>query len=166
MSKKYTDLELIEAIKTSFSIAEVCRKVGLKPVGGNYKTIHNKIDKLKLDTSHFTGQGWNIGLKFQPSPARPLDEYLVINSTYQSFKLAKRLFKEGYKEKVCECCNNTKWMDKPIPLELHHINGINNDHRLENLQMLCSNCHAFTDNYRGKNTGMSAQEEILDVEQP
>lgn len=57
-------------------------------------------------------------------------------------------------------------MDKPIPLELHHINGINNDHRLENLQMLCPNCHAFTDNYRGKNTGMSAQEEILDVEQP
>jgi predicted HNH restriction endonuclease len=57
-------------------------------------------------------------------------------------------------------------MDKPIPLELHHITGINNDHRLENLQMLCPNCHAFTDNYRGKNTGMSAQEEILDVEQP
>ncbi|MDD4028054.1 MAG: hypothetical protein PHN54_03270 [Bacilli bacterium] len=57
MSKKYTDLELTEAIKTSFSIAEVCRKVGLKPAGGNYKTLHNKIDKLKLDTSHFTGQG-------------------------------------------------------------------------------------------------------------
>ena len=57
MSKKYTDVELAEAIRTSFSIAEVCRKVGLKPVGGNYKTIHNKIDKLNLDTSHFTGQG-------------------------------------------------------------------------------------------------------------
>lgn len=107
MSKKYTDLELINAVKTSFSIAEVCRKVGLKPIGGNYKTIHNKIDKLGLDTSHFTGKGWNVGLKFHPSPAKPLEEYLVNGSTYQSYKLAQRLLKEGYKERVCECCNNT-----------------------------------------------------------
>ena len=55
-------------------------------------------------------------------------------------------------------------MGKPIPLELHHINGINTDNRLENLKFLCPNCHAFTDTYRGKNTGMSAQEVILDVE--
>lgn len=151
MSKKYTDLELTEAIKTSFSIAEVCRKVGLKPAGGNYKTLHNKIDKLKLDTSHFTGQGWNVGLKFQPHSAKSLEEYLVKDSTYQSYKLANRLLKEGYKERICECCNNTEWMGKPIPLELHHINGINTDNRLENLKFLCPNCHAFTDTYRGKN---------------
>lgn len=57
-------------------------------------------------------------------------------------------------------------MDKPIPLELHHINGVHSDNRIENLQLLCPNCHALTDNYRGKNIGMSAQEEILEVEQP
>ncbi|WP_083937631.1 HNH endonuclease [Hymenobacter aerophilus] len=45
----------------------------------------------------------------------------------------------------------SEWVGEPIPLELHHINGINNDHRLENLQLLCPNCHALTDNYRGKN---------------
>ena len=43
-------------------------------------------------------------------------------------------------------------MGKPIPLELHHINGINTDNRLENLKFLCPNCHAFTDSYRGKNS--------------
>lgn len=107
--KRYTDLEIIEAVKTSFSIAEVCRKVGLKPVGGNYKTIHNKIDKLQLDVSHFTGQGWNVGSRYKPiKVAKPLSEYLIQNSQYQSYKLIRRLFKEGYKEKICEKCNNTK----------------------------------------------------------
>lgn len=55
-------------------------------------------------------------------------------------------------------------MGKPIALELHHVNGVKDDLRIENLQILCPNCHAFTDNYRGKNIGMSAQEETLEVE--
>lgn len=53
-------------------------------------------------------------------------------------------------------------MGKPIPLELHHLNGIHTDNRLENLQILCPNCHAFTDNYSGK--VMSAQSETIEVE--
>ena len=61
-------------------------------------------------------------------------------------------------------CGSTHWCNYLIPLELHHINGIKTDNRLENLQMLCPNCHALTDNYRGKNIGMSAQEETLEVE--
>lgn len=48
-------------------------------------------------------------------------------------------------------CGNTEWLDKHIPLELHHINGNHKDNRLSNLQLLCPNCHALTDNYRGKN---------------
>ena len=56
-------------------------------------------------------------------------------------------------------CNNTEWMGKPIPLELHHINGNKFDNRIENLQILCPNCHSFTDNYRAKN--MSARGETL-----
>ena len=55
-------------------------------------------------------------------------------------------------------------MGKPIALELHHINGIKNDLRIENLLILCPNCHALTDNYRGKNIGMSAQRETSEVE--
>ena len=62
--------------------------------------------------------------------------------------------KENIKEYKCECCGNTEWNKKPIALELHHVNGIKNDLRLENLQILCPNCHAFTDNYRGKNIGI------------
>ena len=62
-------------------------------------------------------------------------------------------------EPVCVKCNLTKWLDSDIPLELHHINGDKFDNRIENLQLLCPNCHSFTDNYRAKN--MSARDENL-----
>ena len=151
ISKNYTIEELKEIIKNSYSIAQVCRAVGIEPKGGNYKTINNKIRKYNIDISHFTGKGWNVGLKFNPNPAKPLEEILIENSDYQSFKLLKRLLKEEYKTRICECCNKDQWLDNPIPIELHHINGINNDNRIENLQILCPNCHALTNNYRGKN---------------
>lgn len=162
---KITDLEFTKIIEESLSLAEVIKKCNLIPAGGNYQSIKNRIKKLNLSTAHFTGKAWNVGDRYRPiKPAQPLNEILVEDSTYQSFKLAKRLLKEGYKERKCELCGNTHWYNYLIPLELHHINGIKTDNRLENLQMLCPNCHALTDNYRGKNIGMSAQEETLEVE--
>lgn len=151
MKKKRTKEEYEEAVKASFSIASVCRYLGIKPCGGNYRCIHKAIEEYHLDISHFTGQGWNVGLKFNPSPPQKLSEILTENSFYQTYKLKNRLFKEGVKIKQCECCGLTEWNGKEIPLELHHINGNNRDNRIENLQILCPNCHAQTNNYRGSN---------------
>lgn len=100
---------------------------------------------------------------FKPNKAKPLSEILVKDSSYQSYKLVKRLLSEGIKERKCEYCNRTTWNNNPIPIELHHINGDHHDHRIENLQILCPNCHAQTDSYRGKNIGKSTQEETTDV---
>lgn len=95
-----------------------------------------------------------------------MEEILIIDSPYTNTNhLRQRLLSEGIKEYRCECCNRTEWLGKPIALELHHINGVKNDLRIENLQILCPNCHSFTDNYRGKNIGMSAPEETQDVEE-
>jgi transposase-like protein len=95
----------------------------------------------------------------------PIEKILVENSSYvSSNSLRKRLLKEKIKEPKCECCGATEWLGNPIALELHHVNGIKDDLRIENLQILCPNCHAFTDNYRGKNQGKSAQKETSDVE--
>lgn len=55
----YTDEQITNAVKTSLSIAEVCRKLGIKAAGGNYSTIKKKIQNLNLDMSHFTGKAWN-----------------------------------------------------------------------------------------------------------
>lgn len=163
-TRKYSDEQFIQAVKDNESYAGVMKQLGIIPAGGNYTTVKKKIIELNLDISHFTGKGWNKGLKFIPKPAKPLSEILVENSNYQSYKLIKRLFKEGLKNKVCEKCGNTEWQGNPIPLELHHINGIHTDNRIENLQILCPNCHAMTDNYRGKNTSKSAQVETSEVE--
>ncbi|MDO7874951.1 HNH endonuclease signature motif containing protein [Hymenobacter sp. ASUV-10] len=65
--------------------------------------------------------------------------------------MKKRLLKAGLKEARCEEYQLIAWRRQPIALELHHRNGINNDHRLENLQLLCPNCHAQTNSYRGEN---------------
>lgn len=161
---KRTREDIEKAVASSKSIAGVCRALGLKPAGGNYRVIHNAIDTYNIDTSHFTGQGWNVGMKFRPQPERNLVDILKENSYYQSYKLKRRLLKEGIKDYRCEECGLTEWNGQTIPLELHHINGVNNDNRLENIKLLCPNCHALTETYRGLNK--SAHRETGDVELP
>ena len=127
-----TDKEFINIVKNSYTYAGVCRAFGLYPKGKNLNTIKQRIQELNIDTSHFSLKGLKL---ITIKQKLTLNEILVENSTYQSGKLGKRLIKEGIKEHKCECCNLSKWQDKLIPLELHHINGIHTDNRLENLQL-------------------------------
>lgn len=147
--RKYTDENVIDAVNTSTSVRQVLSKLGLKEAGGNYSCIKKKIQNLSLNTSHFTGQGWNKGKTF--APKRPLSEYLTNKFPVQSYKLKKRLIKEKIFESKCYRCNLTEWLDNPIPLELEHINGNSLDNTLSNLTLLCPNCHALTPTYRAKN---------------
>lgn len=147
-----TEEEYREAAKNSISIAGMCKYLGRNPCGAGYYIMKKKIKEYNIDITHFQGRGWNKGGKFNPMELKkiPMEQILVEDSNYSSNDLRKRLLKEGYKEYKCENCDRSEWEGEPIPLELHHINGNRTDHRLENLLILCPNCHAQTDNYCSK----------------
>lgn len=163
MRTSYTKDQLEQAIKDNYSIANVCREVGIRPTGGNYKTINQKIKEFGFDTSHFTGQGWRKGSKIPVRKGIELSDILVEDKPYHSHRLKQRLIKDGLKQHKCENCNNEDWMGQKIPLELEHCNGNSIDNRIENLKLLCPNCHAQTDFYRGRNK-KSALSEMKAVE--
>ena len=163
MKGLYSKEDVMKAVASNKSIAGVLRQLNLRPIGGNYKTIHRLIKEYGLDTTHFTGQGWNIGLGFKPKRAIEDSEIYTQDSPYKcSWRLRER-YKRTTGINYCEGCGLHYWLNKPIPLEIHHINGINTDNRLDNLQLLCPNCHALTSNYRGK-AHLSALSERRDVE--
>ena len=166
MNKKhvYTKEDYEAIVKESYSKAECLRKLKLRPAGGNYKILDRQLREFNIDSSHFTGQGYRIGTKVPMVKNKPLSECLIENSSYQSCKLKLRLIKEGLKKNQCEHCLNTMWNGLTIPIELDHINGINTDNRLDNLQILCPNCHAQTPTYRSKNKNKSARAEMREVE--
>lgn len=151
-----TDEEVADAVKSSRSLAEVLGKLGVRP-GGNQGRMRTRIREMGLDTSHFVGQGWRTGTRRPVVPPKPLDEILVEGRYARSTShLRKRLIAEGLKDHRCEGCFMASWNDQPIPLELDHVNGRRDDNRLQNLRVLCPNCHAQTDTYRGRNIGMAA----------
>lgn len=161
MKVKYSKELMESAIKDSYSIAEVCRKIGLKPVGSNYKTVKSKIELYNLDISHFTGQRWNKGKSYSEKTARiPLEQILQKGIIYCSDTLKKRLIKAGIKENKCEICGLS---GEEVNLELHHINGDHYDNRLENLQLLCPNHHSKTPNFRNRGGENSTEAIRLEI---
>ena len=152
--RSWTDDALTQTVMNNFSMANVLRALNLKVTGSNYRTIRRHILRLCLSTSHWTGQGHLRGKTCPWSKARslPLAEIMVVNSTYTStVGLKQKLVKTGILEYECSICHLVEWCGKPLSLQLDHINGIHNDHRLENLRILCPNCHSQTPTFAGKN---------------
>lgn len=164
MKHSYTVEEFKNAVQGSYSIAQALNKLGVSPKGGNYR-VFKKFEKLYgIDTSHFTGQGHLKG-KTHNFNTTPLEQILVKNYEYSSNKLRKRLINEGIKEHKCECCGLSEWLGDPIPLELDHIDGDHYNNTLENLKILCPNCHAKTPTYRGKNKRSKTSQTVKNKKQ-
>lgn len=149
-SKRYTDEDFTNAVRSSESIRQVLRKIGLVEAGGNYHQAKLRIRNLHLDTSHFTGQAHLRGKSHSWSKKIPLDEILIKDSRYNG-PIKKRLYQSGLLEEKCYVCGITEWNNKSLSLELEHKNGDRFDNRIENLTILCPNCHSQTEFFRGRN---------------
>lgn len=131
-NNNFTEEQIREAAKNSKSIAEMCRQLNMIAAGGNYGSIKRRIIRYNIDTSHFTGKGWNKD-NFADTPNHKI-------------AIKKKLIRERGHQ--CEKCKNTTWLELPITLELEHIDGDNANNVEENLLLLCPNCHAQTKTWR------------------
>lgn len=143
--------ELEKVVLNSGSLSEILKHFGLYNKGGNVRTLKKRLEEEEIDYSHIPlGPDSNKGRKI-PKKAFPLKKVMVENSTYSRGSLKRRLLKDGILKNECsECGQEGEWQGQKLVMVLDHINGISNDHRLENLQMLCPNCNSQTETFAGK----------------
>lgn len=147
----YSDEELRQALDGAISKADVLRALGVPADTAHYPELNRRLRQSGLDASHLRGRAWSRARR--DLPRLSIAEVLERASSRSTHQLKLRLISEGVFERCCSSCRLREWQAKPIPLELDHINGDRRDNRLENLRLLCPNCHAQTDTYRGRNIG-------------
>ncbi len=153
---KYTRELLEPVVRASLSIGQVLRRLGLRPTGGNYRLVQAHLRRLGIATEHFRGCGWSRGetkrthaivAQIAQRNTRPDAMVFVENSPEVcGHRLIRRLRRLGWTYSCAEC-GVVEWRGRPLKLHLDHKNGVNTDNRLENLRLLCPNCHSQTATY-------------------
>lgn len=134
------------ACASSTTMSEAAAKLGV-----HFNTFKTNAKKFGLYSPNRGGKGKSKP-KVEGRGKIPLADILTgLHPEYQTFKLKLRLFDEGLKENRCEICGIQEWNGLPIACELDHIDGDRTNHRLENLRVLCPNCHSQTDTFRARN---------------
>lgn len=146
-----TDEQFVELIKNSSNIAEVLFKLGYTVKGNSwgYSQIKQRMVDLNLNKKDFKGKSALVmGTKQKEISA---DKLLRVNCKHARNVLRRCIVKNNLLLYKCAICGLSEWNGKTLSLELDHINGINNDNRLENLRFLCPNCHSQTCTYGSRN---------------
>ena len=144
MKVQINETEFKEVVYSSMTMAQASAKLGL-----HFNTFKRIAVKLGVYNPNQSGKGIK---KDMSSITIPLTEILDgKHPSYQTYKLKNRMLKEGILINICSECGISEWNGKSISLELDHVDGVRTNHKLENLRLLCPNCHSQTDTYRSKN---------------
>lgn len=144
-----TEIEAV--VKNSKTLTQVLNYYKMNSKGGNHKTLKARLEYDNIDYSHIpTGLNSNKGIARGGVTKISLKKVLVKNSTYNRYHLKNRLIKAGLLDYRCYCCGITSWLGQRLSLQIEHKNGISNDNRLLNLELLCPNCHSQTATFAGK----------------
>lgn len=157
ITKRIEDANFVKICNDAMSMAAAASILGLH---------FNSFKKRALKFGCYRPNQAGVGMK-KAAPRIPLEEIIVKNlhPYYQSFKLKIRLVRERIKEHKCERCGIKEWKNQPLSMELHHKDGDRCNHLLENLLLLCPNCHSQTETFRAKNKKkLSAQRETFGAE--
>ena len=134
-ARRYNWTEVQAAYDTGLSVRQCVKEFGF-----SHATWHEAVKRGAIKT--------------RGKQVIPLEDLLVVGRSQTNRKyLRGRLVAAEVKKDECERCGISAWMGRPLSPQLHHINGDGTDNRLENLQLLCPNCHAQTDNWGGRNKG-------------
>lgn len=148
---------LQNVVDTSISMRQLLQHFGLKDTGGNRAHLKSRLTLFAINTKHFLGQGWRHGIVGRGGFSK--EEFIenVLNNHgngWQSHDIKLKLYQLGLKEEQCEKCGqDAMWQDELLSLHLDHVDGDKTNYHLENLQILCPNCHSQTKTYCGKNRG-------------
>ncbi|MEU3355658.1 HNH endonuclease signature motif containing protein [Streptomyces sp. NPDC037389] len=144
--------EILEAaVAASSNMNDVLRHLGLEAVGGHHTHISRRIRMFGIDTSHFDRRGRSPNGRRHRTTAELLVEQNPSNARREQNDRLKRAMRElGVPDRCAFRGIKTMWQGHPLPLEVDHIDGDWRNNRIENLRLLCPNCHSTTDTYRGR----------------
>ncbi|MEU6935505.1 HNH endonuclease signature motif containing protein [Streptomyces rubiginosohelvolus] len=153
---RWTKEVLQAAVASSTTMCEVLRHLGVEVVGGQHTHISRRVKALGIDTSHFSAPVRSRDVRRRRPEDLLVDQSQTLERRIPGERLKRAMIALGAPERCSLCGTGRMWRDRPLPLEVDHIDGNWRNNRPQNLQLLCPNCHSTTDTYRGRGKGRRA----------
>ncbi|MFD5905433.1 HNH endonuclease signature motif containing protein [Streptomyces microflavus] len=151
---RWTKEVLQAAVVSSTNMCEVLRHLGIEVVGGQHTHISRRVKALGIDTSHFSAPPRTGDVRRRHPEELLVDQSQNLARRIPGERLKRAMIALGAAERCALCGTGRTWRERPLPLEVDHIDGNWRNNRPENLRFLCPNCHSTTDTYRGRGKGL------------